>query len=46
MEAMMSKNGEDENEKCKLVPLPDRLWGPAHVVKKLMDEAGKTWNDE
>ena len=46
LEAVMSRNGKDENEKCKLVPLPDRLRGPAHVAEKLMDEAGKNWNDE
>ena len=46
LEAMMSRDVQSDNELCQLVPLPDRLKGPAHVAKKLMDEADKTWNGE
>ena len=42
----MSRNVQVDNELCQLVPLPDRLKGPAHVANKLMDAADKTWNKE
>ena len=46
LEAMISRNVQVNDERCQLVPLPDRLKGPAHVAKKLMDAADKTWNEE
>ena len=44
--AMLERNRQGEEEECVHVPLPDRVKGPAHVAKALMDKSTKTFNEE